>query len=136
MAITQDFREFCEHMGIDPDSAVEKMKTELVGQIKFEELPVSVVLRDLRQMRKDGPSINAMIVEEIISNPTASYGEVATRFHICKMAIWRILNREGANKPWLKSLLRYKSSGMEGKGGVVGEEKGGRKKVMGPSIRG
>lgn len=136
MAITQEFKEFCEHMGFDAESAVEKMKVEIAGQIRFEDLPVSVVLRDLQQMRKVGPSVNAMIVEDFIANPTASYGFIASRFHICKMAIWRILKKESKDKPWLKSLILYKSSMLEGKGGVVGEGKGGRKKAAGPSARG
>lgn len=127
MAMTQDFKEFCEYMGLDPEAAYDKMKREMIGEVKFEELPVSVVLRDIQKMRADGPSVNAMIVEDFIANPTASYGFIASRFHICKMAIWRILKKESKDKPWLKSLILYKSSMMEGKGGGCRGGKGRKK---------
>ena len=136
MAITQEFKEFCEYMGIEAEAAYDKMKREMIGEVKFEELPVSVVLRDIQQMRAVGPSINAMLVEDMIAHPMFSYSDLANRFHLCKMTVWRILKKESGNKPWLKALILYKSSAMEGKGGVVGEGKGGKKNKVGSSVRG
>ena len=87
----------------------QQIKRNVLKEIRFRELALTFIIRDLRDIRANRPRHLAVIEEFVVRNDL-SYAQIAEVFGISKQRVFAIVSNESVRFPWLKSLMEIKAA--------------------------
>lgn len=104
----QDFEELAQLLGTEEETIYQEMRQKVMQEIAFQEMAVTVIMRDLIEIRRRSPR-HADIIEYAVASPFCSYEELAHIGGVSKQAIFSQMRKYARSYPWIAGLIRIRS---------------------------
>ena len=104
----RDFEELAQLLGAEEEAIYQEMRRKVMHEIAFQEMAVTVIMRDLIEIRHRSPR-HADIIEYAVASPFCSYEELAQIGGVSKQAIFYQMRKYARSYPWIAGLIRIRS---------------------------
>lgn len=89
------------------DKLYDVIATQVRQDINYNELSAVTIVRDISAIRLISPK-KAKMIEMMITNPEASYGDIAKAIGVSRQYVCNEITRISANVLWISKLLTYR----------------------------
>lgn len=103
-----ELEELAAMTGHEIEELYQAVRAEVMQEIAFQEMAVTVIMRDLIEIRRRSPR-HADIIEYAVASPFCSYEELAHIGGVSKQAIYSTLDRMGNRYSWIMGLASIKA---------------------------
>jgi hypothetical protein len=104
----RDFEELAQLLGAEEEAIYQEMRRKVMHEIASQEMAVTVIMRDLIEIRRRSPR-HADIIEYAVASPFCSYEELARIGEVSKQAIFSQMRKYARSYPWIAGLIRIRS---------------------------
>ena len=104
----KDFEELARLLGAEEEELYREMRRGVMDEIAFREMAVTVIMRDLIEIRHQSPN-HADIIEYAVASPFCSYEELARIGGVSKQAIFSQMRKYARSYPWIAGLIQIRS---------------------------
>lgn len=103
-----ELEELAAMTGHEIEELYQAVRAEVMQEIAFQEMAVTVIMRDLIEIRRRSPR-HADIIEYAVASPFCSYEELAQKGGVSKQAIFSQMRKYARSYPWIAGLVRIRS---------------------------
>lgn len=104
----KDYEELARLLGTEEEELYREMRRGVMDEIAFREMAVTVIMRDLIEIRHQSPN-HADIIEYAVASPFCSYEELARIGGVSKQAIFSQMRKYARSYPWIAGLIQIRS---------------------------
>lgn len=103
-----ELEELAAVTGHEIEELYQAVRDDVMQEIAFQEMAVTVIMRDLIEIRRRSPR-HADIIEYAVASPFCSYEELAHIGGVSKQAIFSQMRKYARSYPWIAGLIRIRS---------------------------
>nr|DAK83991.1 MAG TPA: MarR family [Caudoviricetes sp.] len=104
----KEFEELAKLLGAEEEELYQEMRRGVMDEIAFREMAVTVIMRDLIEIRHQSPR-HADIIEYAVASPFCSYEELARIGGVSKQAIFSQMRKYARSYPWIAGLIQIRT---------------------------
>lgn len=104
----KDYEELARLLGTEEEELYREMRRGVMDEIAFREMAVTVIVRDLIEIRHQSPC-HADIIEYAVASPFCSYEELARVGGVSKQAVFSQMRKYARSYPWVAGLIRIRT---------------------------
>lgn len=104
----KDYEELARLLGTEEEELYREMRRGVMDEIAFREMAVTVIMRDLIEIRQQSPH-HADVIEYAVASPFCSYEELARVGGVSKQAIFSQMRKYARSYPWIAGLIQIRT---------------------------